>query len=74
MLHGEPEERSRLDPAGEPFVTDNLAALVNGIVDPILMIDVHGEVLFVNPAVQNLLGYEPVEVVGHRVSKLDSML
>ena len=47
MLHGEPEERSRLDPAGKPFVTDNLAALVNGIVDPILVIDVHGEVLFV---------------------------
>jgi len=47
-----------------------IQAILNTAVDGIITIDEHGIVESANPAVQQLFGYSPVEVIGRNISML----
>ncbi|MBS0498748.1 MAG: CHASE domain-containing protein [Proteobacteria bacterium] len=45
-------------------------ALVTHLVDGVIQIDRHGTVQSANPAVERILGWQPVELIGHNVSRI----
>lgn len=47
-----------------------LAQVLNAVVDGIVTIDAHGNVLMFNPAAENIFGYTVDEVVGNNISML----
>lgn len=47
-----------------------LAQVLNSVVDGIITIDAHGNVLMFNPAAENIFGYTSDEVVGNNISML----
>ncbi|MBI3838430.1 MAG: PAS domain S-box protein [Planctomycetia bacterium] len=49
---------------------ERTAAVVNHVIDGIIIIDERGTVEMINPAVHKLFGYAPEEVVGHNVKLL----
>ena len=49
---------------------DRFNALLDAAVDAIVLINTRGEITHFNRAAEQLLGYQPVEVLGHNVSML----
>lgn len=47
-----------------------LNSVVNNAADGILVISRRGAIEFVNPAVERMIGYKPIEIIGQDVSKL----
>lgn len=52
------------------MTTDHLQAVLSAAPDAIITIDYQGTILMVNPAVQQVFGYEPAELVGQNVRVL----
>jgi len=49
-----------------------IQAILDGVIDVIIAIDREGKILFTNPAMSNIFGYEPDECIGKNVSMLMS--
>ena len=67
-----PADASAFDPAVvEEFGAEAfLRAVVSTVADAIFVADRDGDIVFANPAVESLLGYEPAELVGESLSLL----
>ena len=49
---------------------ENLRAVVDSVIDPIITIDAYGHILTFNPAAERTFGYEASEVIGRNVKVL----
>jgi|GEM_PF-469940 len=57
----------------EAALADQLAynkALINNMVDGIIIVDSQGDIESINPAASELFGYSAVEIIGHNINQL----